>query len=214
LSQARERLTEGYRRHQAQFAEMITNDFLQPGETLLTNYLITNAGGKNWTTPQKPRNRPQSFRLGIACLVGFVIFLAITIGLLFFSSSPIDYDDSAEVFSMIFFIAICAGTLIGGIFLIIRGRSPQKSALVFITDKRLCIYKKIGAQPWTEEKMWQADMLAEFNVMAKSNKSGTRASARINIATKNKEVIELKPPQITFADTVAALDIVATCHQF
>ena len=208
MSRARERLQEGYRRHQEQFAKMITNDFLQPGEILLTNYLIRNAGGKNGTTPQKPRNRSQSIRLGISCLVGFVVFLAIIIGLFFFSSNPIDYTDSAEVISMIFFIAICASALIGGIFLIIRGRSPQKSALVFITDKRLCIYKKTGEQPWKENKIWQVGLLAEFNVVTKSNKSGTRVSARINIATKNKEIIELKPPSISFADTVAALDMV------
>jgi len=187
---------------------MITNDFLQPGETLLTNYLIINAGGKNGTTPQKPRNRSQSVRLGIACLVGFTIFLAIIIGLFFFLSSPIDYTDSAEVFSMIFINTICASALIGGIFLIIRGRSTQKSAIVFITDKKLCIYIKTGEQPWKEEKIWQVDMLAEFNVITKSNRSGTRASARINIITKNKEAIELKPPSISFADTVAALDMV------
>ena len=208
MDQARERLKEGYRRHQAQTVEMITTTFLQDGEILLTNYLIRNAGGKNGTTPQKPINRPQNIRLGIACLIGFVIFMAIVIGLFFFSSSPIDYEDSAEVFSMIFINTICASALIGGIFLIIRGRSTQKSAIVFITDKKLCIYTKTGEQLWKEEKIWQVDMLAEFNVITKSNRSGTRASARINIITKNKEVIELKPPSISFADTAAALDMV------
>jgi len=193
------RLRDMNKRINAELAEEFTNSMLLPGEMLLSNYRYSDRIKIEF------RKRPR-FAFGILCVLGSILFTAILIATLFYSSTHLDLSNPEDVATMYFVIALCIVLMIAGLLLLFLKSGPGKTILVFFTDKRIFISEARGKKERTQEV--PVNEIAGYSVINKNRKGGKPPLIKVIITKNNRKKIILRPRRIDLDDTIAALSII------